>query len=137
MEALSGDIDWVGLLHRIDAALPPGVAIDSISVSRSITPTTGTASSGSTSGSSATTEANDIGQINMSLTTTRGAPSVAEFVRQMWDVPGLYGLWVSNTSSGQGAGSAMLFTATANITNKALSDRGAALPGSNLTGAQP
>lgn len=137
VQALSGDIDWVGLLHRIDTALPQGVTIDSISVSRTIAPTAGGAPATSTGSASVSTENSDIGQISMSLTTTGGAPSVADFVRQMWDVQGVSALWVSSTTSGQSARSAMQFTATANITEKALSDRAAGLPGANLPGVQP
>jgi type IV pilus assembly protein PilM len=137
VQALSGDVDWVGLLHRIDAALPRGVTIDSISVSRTIAPAAGGTAATSTGSASAPTENSDIGQITMSLTTTGGAPSVADFVRQMWDVQGVSALWVSSTTSGQSARSAMQFTATANITEKALSDRAAGLPGANLPGVQP
>ncbi len=137
VQALSGDVDWVGLLHRIDAALPHGVAIDSISVSRTVAPTAGGTAATSPGSASASTENSDIGQITMSLTTTGGAPSVADFVRQMWDVRGVSALWVSSTTSGQSARGAMQFSATANITEKALSDRSAGLPGANLPGVQP
>lgn len=133
VQALSGDIDWVDLLHRMETALLAGVTIDSLSVSRS----TATAGSGTASTSSGpAVNNNNIGQVTMSLTTTKGAPSVAEFVREMWDVPGLDALWVSTAGSGQ-TGNTMTFTATANVTTKALSDRVAALPGSSLPGLQP
>jgi type IV pilus assembly protein PilM len=134
VQALSGDVDFVGLLHRIEGALPPGVTISSISVSRSITPALGSVGSSSAAGTSATSQADDIGQITMSLTTTGGPNSVAQFVRQMWDVPGLYGLWVSGTNAGETRGSGLTFSATANITAKALSDRAAQLPGADLPG---
>ena len=62
---------------------------------------------------------------------------MADFVRQMWDVQGVSALWVSSTTSGKAPGAAMQFTATANITEKALSDRAAGLPGANLPGVQP
>ncbi len=143
-QALSGDIDWVGLLSRIQAALPHGVTIDSISVSRAIAPAstgTGTTSGAGTTtsgaGTSGASQSQDIGEITMSLTTSGGAPSVAQFVRQMWDVPGLYGLWVSTAGTGQESGNTMAFSATANITEKALSKRAAALPGAGLLGVQP
>ncbi len=125
VQALAGDVDWVGLVNRIDAALPPGVAITSLSLSRSTTTADGTTEGTPASGTS------DIGQISMSLTTNGGAPSVAQFVRQMWSVPGLYGLWVSSTSSGQGTSGAAgtTFAATANVTSRALSDRATNLPG--------
>ncbi len=125
-QALQGDIDWVGIINRIDAALPPGVTISSMDLSR-----TGTSTGTSTAEVKAVGSADDLGQITMSLTTNGGAPSVAQFVRQMWSVPGLYGLWVSGTSGGQDqTGSAgTTFTATANVTTAALSDRAANLPG--------
>jgi hypothetical protein len=126
VQALTGDVDWVSLLDRVDAALPPGVAITSVTLARS-----STAGSTTVPPAAATSSASDdIGQITMSLTTNGGAPSVAQFVRQMWAVPGLYGLWVSGTSSGQGSGSGTTtFSATANITKSALSSRAANLPG--------
>jgi type IV pilus assembly protein PilM len=137
VQALTGDIDWVGLLHRIDGALPPGVAVGSVTVSRSTAPTSGSSSPSSAGGTNSSNQANDIGQITMSLTTTGGPTSVAQFVRQMWDVPGLSDLWVSSTGTGSTTGTATSFNATANITKAALSDRGANLPGADLEGAQP
>jgi type IV pilus assembly protein PilM len=135
VQALSGDIDWVGLLHRMEISLPPGVTIASISVSRTITPSSSSAAPSSSGSGSSANQADDIGQISMSLTTTGGPPSVAQFVRQMWDVPGLYDLWVSTTGTGEDSGSTMQFSATANVTKAALSDRAAALPGAGLSGA--
>jgi type IV pilus assembly protein PilM len=137
-QALSGDVDWVGLLDRVQAALPHGVTINSVSVSRVTAPASTTGGTGATSSGApgGASQNQDIGQITMSLTTTRGAPSVAQFVRQMWDVPGLYGLWVANVGTGQGSGNSMAFSATANITSKALSKRAAELPGAGLPGVQ-
>jgi type IV pilus assembly protein PilM len=132
VQALSGDVDFVGLLHRIEGALPPGVSIISVSVARSIAPPSGTVVSSGAAGASTTSQTEDIGQINMSLTTTGGPPSVAQFVRKMWDVPGLFGLWVSGASSAQAGGGGTAFSATANITSKALSNRAAQLPGADL-----
>jgi type IV pilus assembly protein PilM len=134
VQALSGDVDFVGLLHRIERALPADVTISSISVSRLAMPVPGGAGSSSAGGTAGSSQADDIGQITMLLSTTGGPNSVAQFVRQMWYVPGLYGLWVSGTSSGQSRGSGLTFTATANITAKALSDRAAQLPGADLPG---
>ena len=130
VQALAGDVDWVGLLSRIDAALPPGVNITGLSVTRASTTASGIALAPTASTTTASASDN-VGQITMSLTTNGGAPSVAQFVSQMWSVPGLYGLWVSSTSNGQGAsGSAdTTFSATANITSAAFSNRAAALPG--------
>jgi type IV pilus assembly protein PilM len=132
VEALSGDIDFVGLLHRVEATLPPGVTITSVSVSRSTLPASGSAGSTTGGGANSTGQVEDIGQITMSLNTTGGPTSVAQFVRQMWDVPGLSDLWVSNTSSGQTGQGGTAFGATANITSKALSNRSAQLPGADL-----
>ena len=55
----------------------------------------------------------------------------------MWQVPGLFELWVSTAGTGQNSGGAMAFNATANVTNKALSSRAADLPGTGLLGVQP
>ena len=136
-QALSGDIDWVGLLNRMETALPRDVTIDSISVSRSIAPASSATTGPGATESSGASQNDDIGQVTMSLTTTGGAPSIAQFVRQMWQVPGLFELWVSTAGTGQNSGGAMAFNATANVTNKALSSRAADLPGTGLLGVQP
>jgi type IV pilus assembly protein PilM len=134
--ALSGDIDWVSLVHRIEGALPPGVSLGSITLSRSAASSTNTAAASGASATSPAGQPGNIGLITMTLTTTRGASSVAQFVRQMWDVPGLSGLWVPAAANNQGSTNTMTFSAGANVTTAALSNRAANLPGAGLTGAR-
>jgi type IV pilus assembly protein PilM len=83
---LSGDVNWVSLVKRIEASLPPGVTLTALTLSRSNVV-------GSPTPSSAAASPQDIGSLGMALTTTGGPPSVAEFVRKLWVVPGLYALW--------------------------------------------
>ncbi|MGC8626851.1 MAG: type IV pilus assembly protein PilM [Acidimicrobiales bacterium] len=144
-EVLSSDVDWVGLVERIAAALPPGVSITSMALQ----------SASASSGTTPTGPGNPVGTVNISASTTGGPPSVAAFVRSVSKVRGLASLWVasSTASSGaQGGGAAvpigtgkarlragiannktgpatMAFTATANVTAAALSKRSAKLPG--------
>jgi type IV pilus assembly protein PilM len=127
--ALSGDIDWVRLVHRIEAALPPGVSITSLSLSRSLPSASSSGTAGSTSPAAAAS-GDDLGQATMALTAKGGPTVVAEFVRRMWDVGGLYALWVSNeATTGSGPSAVTTFSATAQLTSKALSDRVASIPG--------
>ena len=119
---LAGDVGWVTMVNRVEAALPPGVSLGGLSLARANP--AGTAASGAAS--------QDIGSIEMSLTTTGGPRSVAEFVRKMWAVPGLYALWVSATnSSGASSGgrSETTFNATAQLTSAAFDNRAQSLPG--------
>jgi type IV pilus assembly protein PilM len=127
-EALSGDVDWVGLQRRIVAALPRGVEVTSVSYTRS----TANSATGAPAGSGAApaVPADDVGQISMSLTTSGGPASVAEFVRSESAVPGVYALWVSSTAApSSGSGGQTTFQATAQVTAAAESKRAAKLPG--------
>jgi len=129
--ALQGDVDWVSLVHRIEANIPSGVSVVSITL------TEGGQASGvsapaprpASSSVPASSPVSEVGQVSMSLTATGGPPMVAEFVRHMWAVRGLYGLWVSGATSGQGTTAGQTaFTSTAFVTSAALSDRAAHLP---------
>lgn len=133
VEALANDIDWVGLDGRIVKALPGGVSVTQVSFSTSppeVTP----------QGSSPTVSY--VGQITITADTTAGLPSIASFVQAMTRVRGLAAVWVASTNSasqpGGGAGvpnvltqstGKMQFSATAEVTNAALSKRAEALPG--------
>ncbi|MGH9104400.1 MAG: type IV pilus assembly protein PilM [Acidimicrobiales bacterium] len=119
-QALSGDVDWVGLERRIVAALPAKTNITTLSFSRA------QAGASATGGTAAQPPADDVGQVTMSVVTTGGQVSVSQFVRSMWSVPGLYALWVSSTTT---AGRQTTFSATAQVTAQAFSKRAAALPG--------
>ena len=134
VEALANDIDWVGLDGRIVKALPGGVSITQISFSS-------TPPAQSTPQTSLPTP-DYVGQVTISGNTTAGLPSVARFVKAMTAVRGLGAAWVSSTNgasqptagaNGRGAraqsAGAMQFSATAEVTNAALSKRAASLPG--------
>jgi type IV pilus assembly protein PilM len=127
-EALAGDVDWVSLDHRIVRALPRGVKMVDISFSSSPAPVSGPV------------PATYVGQVTISAESSSGLPSVARFVQAMSKVPGLGAVWVAsaNGASGQTAGGAgagqqgsstMQFSASAEVTRAALSNRAAALPG--------
>jgi type IV pilus assembly protein PilM len=126
-EALVGDIGWVSLVERIERALPAGVKLDNLSLGRSSTPAApASASQSANAGMAATSTANgaDLGQVSMSLTAYGGPDLVAKFVRNMWDVRGLYALWVPGTTTeSSGASEVTRFSATAQLTSAALSER--------------
>jgi Tfp pilus assembly protein PilN len=116
-EALSGDIDWTGLLRRLAVAMPGNVTLQSISLTK-------TESTSYPSGPPA--GSNVVGQITMGAQTTGGAAAVAKFIDRVSRVRGLQALWVSSTTSGTGL-TTML--ASAQVTTAAFSTRAATLPG--------
>jgi type IV pilus assembly protein PilM len=126
-ESLAGDVDWVGLIGRIEAALPLNVRISDIQVQRSNTgsPT----GAGAASGPSGNPGQTVIGSVTMQLSTTAGPAAVAEFVRSVWLVPGVRGLWVAQSSTTAGV---TTFAATAQVTGLALSNRA-----TRIVGGQP
>ena len=148
--ALSNDIDWVGLVGRIAAALTPGVTVTSLELS---------SSSPTASGSAGVTTEN-VGTVSISATTTGGPPSIAAFIRSVSKVRGLASLWVSTATVNGGSGSSgagqtsgsvspklgahmtrttavaggtvagsTTFNATADVTKAGLSTRAAKVPG--------
>jgi type IV pilus assembly protein PilM len=116
-EALSGDIDWIGMMDRLARAMPANV-----------TPTTVTLSKSAAGTTSVTPDA-IVGSLNMTAETTGGAKAVAAFIDSMSRVKGLFAVWVSSTTNAKGV---TTITATAQLTTDALSARAAALPGGNL-----
>lgn len=139
--ALSNDIDWVGLDHRIERALPNGVQATSISFMS--TAASSTASPQGPSASGTTSAGSYVGTVSISAQTTGGLPSVAEFVDNITAVPGVGAAWVFQSESGQAnQGSAapgtkgghaanveMSFNVSAEVTSAALSHRASELPG--------
>lgn len=144
LSALSGDVDWVSLDARITKALPAGVSITNVSFSSSA-PASGSGSPPSSGTATSALSPTYVGQVTITAQTTGGLPSVAAFVKSMTSVPGLAAVWVSSTSAsstgtqvagGQKGGTVqvrtapeMEFSATAEVTNEALSHRAADLPG--------
>jgi len=121
-EALSDDIDWVGLQQRVHNALPAGVTITELSF----------ASTSAQPGTSAQT--GYIGTVSISANTVGGLPSEERFIDKMSTVRGLAAVWIATTQSSvsqPGKPSAgMSFSASAEVTPAALSNRAAQLPGS-------
>ena len=96
-KALADDINWVGLDARLEAALPAGVQLTSVTFTAGVP---GTSSRGAPVGSttSAYTGSTYIGQVAISAQTSGGPSAVAQFVDSIAKVEGLAGLWVSNTT---------------------------------------
>jgi type IV pilus assembly protein PilM len=118
VDALSGDIDWIGLVNRLEAAMPHGVKPGSITLNKS-EPAPG-------GGPLALTPGSIVGSLVMTADTTDGAPAVAQFIDRVSRVKGLFALWVSSTTKASGQ---TQIQATAELTTGALSKRAAALPG--------
>ncbi|MGD0809863.1 MAG: type IV pilus assembly protein PilM [Acidimicrobiales bacterium] len=118
VDALSGDIDWIGLVNRLDAAMPPGVKAESITLTKTEANATG--------GPLVVTPGSIVGTLIMTAETTAGAPAVAQFIDRESQVKGLFALWVSSTTKTNGQ---TQIEATAELTTGALSARAAALPG--------
>ena len=134
VEALANDIDWARLDGRIVKALPAGVHLTDISFSSS-PPAPGTVPA---QGQAAQTY---VGQVTISAQTTGGLPSIARFVKAMTGVRGLAAVWVASSENaslangGQGGAQQAAgpddfqFSASAEVTSAALSNRAAELPG--------
>jgi type IV pilus assembly protein PilM len=117
VEALSGDIDWIGFVNRLDAAMPPTVKAESITLTKT---------EASAGGPVVITPGSIVGSLVMTAETTSGAPAVAQFIDRVSRVKGLFALWVSSTTKASGQTE---IQATAELTTGALSARAAALPG--------
>ena len=115
VEALSGDINWLGMERRIRAALPADVTPQQITLNKI-----------SAGPSAAGAAAQIVGGLAMTAETTGGAHAVARFIDQVSQVTGLAALWVSSTTNSQGV---TTIQATADLTVGALSNRAALLPG--------
>ena len=115
--ALNGDIDWTGLLQRLDAALPADVKLTQIGLEKEepTLPSGGEPAPGSV-----------VGTLTIDATTTGGAAAVAQFIDRVSRVNGVFALWVSSTAKASGQTS---IQATAQVTTAAFSNRAADLPG--------
>jgi Tfp pilus assembly protein PilN len=119
LSALSGDINWTGLLRRIAQALPPTVTVQQIALTK-------TEAASSTGGAWLPVSGNVVGTIQMTAYTTGGAAAVAHFIDKVSRVRGVQALWVSSTNHATGSTTMQV---TAQVTTAALSVRAAALPG--------
>lgn len=121
--ALSGDINWLGALQHIAAAIPQNVTPTLVTLTKteattvSVTPTTTVAGA---------TGPTIVGTLSITATTKGGAPAVAQFIDKLSRVKGVYELWVSSTSNAAGT---TTLQGTAELTGSILSDRVALLPG--------
>jgi type IV pilus assembly protein PilM len=121
VDALSGDINWIGLVNRLDAAMPSDVKAQSITLDK-------TEGTGSGAGPVVIAPGSIVGSLTMTAQTNGGAPAVAQFIDRVSRVKGLFALWVSSTTKASGVTN---IQATADLTTGALSTRAAALPGGN------
>jgi len=119
VDALSGDIDWIALVNRLEAALPASVKPESITLNKA----EGTNPDGA---ALVLPPGSIVGSLTMSADTTGGAPAVAQFIDRVSLVKGIFALWVSSTTNASGL---TQIAATAELTTGALSTRAAALPG--------
>jgi type IV pilus assembly protein PilM len=117
VEALSGDIDWIGFVSRLNAAMPPSVKAGSIILTKT---------EASAGGPIVITPGSIVGNLTITAETSGGAPAVAQFIDRVSRVKGLFALWVSSTTNASGQ---TQIQATAELTTGALSARAAALPG--------
>ncbi|HXW79693.1 MAG TPA: pilus assembly protein PilM, partial [Acidimicrobiales bacterium] len=116
VNALNGDIDWIGLTDRLEKAMPADVTPLTVTVTKD--------DAGSVS--PAPTPGEIVGSLSMTAQTRGGAKAVAQFIDEISRVGGLAAVWVSSTTNSLGVTSIM---ASADLTTGALSDRAAALPG--------
>lgn len=126
VNALAGDIDWLGTLQRIAAAMPGDVTPTTVSLTKTAPMEVG--GSTATPAAVTTTGPTIVGTVSLDAQTTHGAAAVAQFIDRLSQVKGLYELWVQSTTS---AGGLTTIEATAEMTSATLSHRAAALPGGN------
>ena len=122
VSALQGDVDWVGLQHRIARALPAGVKVTALNLTASAPTPPAAGAPPAAPGTQAV-----VGSITMSCETRGGLGSVAAFVKAMTRVSGLGAVWVANNQMTPGG--ADNFSVTGQVTSAALSKRAALLPG--------
>jgi type IV pilus assembly protein PilM len=114
--ALSGDINWTGLLGRVAAAMPADFRTDTVGLTKNQIALTGaTVAPGGV-----------VGTFAMTAETTGGAKAVAAFIDRMSRVRGLQALWVASTTNAAGLTTVQ---ASAQVTTLAFGSRVAALPG--------
>ncbi len=129
-QALTGDVDWLGLLGDIGRRQPKGVTLQSFS--GSATALLGQTPQVPTPGSPPT-----VGSLTMQGSFDGSIPQVSAWIRALESIPGLQDTWVSSVSAptpGQGSssgGSAATgsFQATANLGTQTLGRRAEQLPG--------
>lgn len=119
IDALTGDIDWIGLIDRLHQALPADITPGSVTLTKSESTTV-------TPGSTTITPGTIIGTFGMTAETKGGAKAVAQFIDRLSHVNGLYALWVTSTTDTKGVTS---ITASAELTTGVLSSRAATVPG--------
>jgi type IV pilus assembly protein PilM len=91
--ALEGDIAWVSLVHRIAAALPPGVTVTQLAFQR--TPPSAGVATPAAPGAGAQ---DYVGTVSLGGLTIHGPKSVAQVIDALSAVRGIGAVWVPETS---------------------------------------
>jgi type IV pilus assembly protein PilM len=121
VEALNGDVDWVGFVRRLQAAMPANVVPEQITLTKTLVPAAGASGGGASMAPGAI-----VGKLVMTAETTGGAGAVAGFIDRVSLVKGLSALWVASATKSSGKTE---IDATAQLTTGVLSTRANALPG--------
>jgi type IV pilus assembly protein PilM len=101
--ALQGDIAWVSLVHRIADALPKGVTVTAMALTRT-PPSTGPSSAAAGLANGVLSEQGYFGTISLSGQTVNGPKSVSQIIDALSVVRGIGAVWVPQTAKTQGGG---------------------------------
>jgi type IV pilus assembly protein PilM len=117
--AVGHDVDWIGLLNQITAAMPADITITSFAAQRPTVSATA-AAAGTTAD----------GTITINATAKGGHESVANWIRSLATIPGLQNAWVeSSTEGAANAAKAVTFNSDAQVTPAAESNRAQTIGG--------
>jgi type IV pilus assembly protein PilM len=101
--ALQGDVAWVSLVHRIADALPKGVTLTQMALTRtSLSTTPSPAAAGPANNS--VSEPGYFGTISLSGQTVNGPKSVSQIIDVLSAVRGIGAVWVPQTAKTQSSG---------------------------------
>jgi len=115
LDALYGDINWIGMMNRLAEAMPSDVTVQSVTLTKADIGLSSNPIPGSI-----------VGGLQMMAKTTGGSAAVAAFIDRVSRVKGLFALWVSSTTNAAGV---TQIQASAELTTGALGSRAAAVPG--------
>ncbi|MDA8063012.1 MAG: type IV pilus assembly protein PilM [Actinomycetota bacterium] len=120
-DALTGDVDWIGLLSEIGSHQPKGVVLQSFSgnatalLGQGAAPTPGVAPT--------------LGDVTLEAQFDQRIPQVSAWLAALETIPGLQDTWVSSVSAPSGGGSPGTFAATTTVGTAAASTKAQTLPG--------
>ncbi|HTV11207.1 MAG TPA: type IV pilus assembly protein PilM [Acidimicrobiales bacterium] len=113
IEALSGDIDWIGLLQNIERVVPSNVSLESLTLTKT------EAAAGAPTPAPQSSVA-IVGTVSIAAQTSGGARAVSQFIERFSHDKDLFAVWVSSTTTLEGS---TQIQATGELTGAVLNNR--------------